>query len=469
MNTPLISLCHATARLPEGWKKAAELWRDRADHPKKIEYILGIDSVATWPDWRVVDEVLKPFWAWEVAHNSGRRCAVDGWNATAREAKGKLLITVADDWYPCEHWDTELLKVIPDLDGEYVVDVRTGGNEGLLTFSILTRAYFDRLTRDYDYRGGFFYPEYLGMFADNDFDAFARRDGVVIPAKDLFFEHDHPLYKNQPMDPIHEWQHRPEAWKVSDEVLRRRAHIYGFKVREKEDQPKPRKRITCLLPGEVFSQAWVGAWTEMLGYLENRFEVAVVFGHSSNVYLTRQAMWNSVGKDSDYILWIDDDQVLSLEGLQRLILDLEQRPEFDGVAGWAWCTGNIYGSAEPHLSCGTWDEDGSPARFDQAELFSGPDDLKPISYSGFPAVLMRGRVLESMPERPFLPIFDEKHFPPWGMSGEDAAFFFRGTEAGLKFAVDRRVKVPHLKLRCAEPVAITSLENIPAVLEKETK
>jgi len=29
----------------------------------------------------------------------------------------------------------------------------------------------------------------------------------------------------------------------------------------------------------------------------------------------------------------------------------------------------------------------------------------------------------------------------------------------LKFAVDRRVKVPHLKLRCAEPVLGSSLEG----------
>ena len=470
MSLPIISLCHATARLPDGWKKAAELWRDRADHPVQIEYILGLDSEsrANWPIWETMNGTLNSFWAWEVAENFGRRCAVDGWNATAKEAKGKLLITVSDDWYPPEHWDTELLKVIPSLDGEYVVDVRTGGDESLLTFSILTRAYFDRLTRDYGYEGGFFYREYMGMFGDNDFDMLARKDGVVIPAKDLYFEHDHPIYKGEAMDEIHQWQHRPEAWKVGEEVFRRRAASFGFTVQTRPTQSTEKPWISCLLPGEVFSQAWVGAWTEILPYLESRFQVSVTFGHSSNVYLTRQAMWNSVRRETEYILWIDDDQILTLAGLKQLISDLEEHLELDGVVGWAWCTGNIYGSAEPHLSCGTWDQEGAPARFDSDELFSGSDDLKPISYSGFPAVLLRGRVLQRIPDRAFLPIFDQKHFPPWGMSGEDAAFFFKANEAGLKFAVDRRVKVPHLKLRCAEPVAVTSLENIPAVvLDKE--
>ena len=85
----------------------------------------------------------------------------------------------------------------------------------------------------------------------------------------------------------------------------------------------------------------------------------------------------------------------------------------------------------------------------------------PISYSGFPAVLMRGSILDTMTGNDFLPIVDAELFPPFGMSGEDTAFFVRGNDRGLEFAVDRRVKVPHLKLRCAEPVAVSSLEGAP--------
>ncbi len=39
----------------------------------------------------------------------------------------------------------------------------------------------------------------------------------------------------------------------------------------------------------------------------------------------------------------------------------------------------------------------------------------------------------------------------WGFTSEDTTFFYRAHEAGMKFGVDMRVKVPHLKLRAIEP------------------
>ena len=135
---PTFSLCHTTARLPDGWRKAAQDWRDKCDNPGDVEHIL------------VTDEPFRPeslpFADTKLVVNKGRRCAVDGWNTSAAHSTGKFLITVADDWFPCEHWDTELLKRIPDLDGEYVVEIDAGGDPGLLTFSLLTRPYYNRAT-----------------------------------------------------------------------------------------------------------------------------------------------------------------------------------------------------------------------------------------------------------------------------------------------------------------------------------
>lgn len=459
---PVISLCHATARLPEGWKKAADLWHQRADRPERIEYILGIDSKADWKGRLPEDFPLPRFGESSIVVNQYRQCAVDGWNATARQARGKLLITVADDWYPCEHWDTELLKVLPDLEGDYVLDVSTGGNDALLTFSILTRGYFNRLTRDYGYEGGFFYSEYIGMYADNDFDAVAKRDGVVIRAKHLYFEHDHPAYNNtRKMDDVYRRQHRNEAFAVGRRVFLRRMKEFDIPVSPSmRGEPEQANRVLAfLVPGENFSQAWVGAWTEMMTTAMEHYQVTVQFGYSSNIYLTRQAMWDALRtctRKPDLILWIDDDQILTVDGLKRLLKDLEERPDLDGVAGWAWCEQNIYGGA-PMLSYGVVNGDGESHRMTPEKMREAPGDLIEISYSGFPAVLLRGNVLDKCPDRAFLPIFDEAAFGPWGMSGEDSAFFFKCRSNGLKFAVDRRVKVPHLKLRCAEPVEGASL------------
>ena len=236
----------------------------------------------------------------------------------------------------------------------------------------------------------------------------------------------------------------------------------------KQMAPVKRQTIACVLPGEVFSQAWVGAWTELLHNLLPHFAVSPVFGHCSVVYFTRQSMFDALKttEEPDLILWLDDDQILTVDALKRLMLDLEEHPELAGVVGWAWCEQNAYGNP-PMMSCGIFDRDGKSQRLKYEDMMAMGADLIPISFSGFPAVLMRGSVLKAIGERAFMPIFDEELYPPYGMSGEDVAFFTHAHEKGLQFAVDRRVKVPHLKLRCAEPVAGSSLEGAPLQLEEK--
>lgn len=207
MSLPTFSLCHASARLPDGWVPAALAWCNNADHPETVEHVVVTDEPLIAPRAIFMQTLFRV--------NTGRRCAVDAWNKAADLSAGKVLITVADDWFPCLHWDTELLTVIPDLDGEYVVEVDTGGNPGLLTFSMLTRKYYERY-------GYIFYPEYLGMLADDDFTAVARRDGVVIDARHLFFQHKHPAYGTAEMDAVYEHQHRPIAFEVGERVFKRR-------------------------------------------------------------------------------------------------------------------------------------------------------------------------------------------------------------------------------------------------------
>lgn len=438
--------------MPDGFKKAMRLWYSRADRPERVQYILGIDEVAEG----TIDFSDMPFDNWLCVVNRKAPTATNAWNATALKAEGKLLITVADDWFPCEHWDTELLKVIPNLDGEYVVDLSTGGNDALLTFSVLTRKYFNRLSFDYGYQGGFFYPGYIGMYADNDFDALARRDGVVIRAKHLYFEHDHPLYTGKPFDEIYNRQHRNEAFDIGRRHFLRRLKEFNLKA---PAGPGKTGNLAIMVPGESFSQAWLGAYTTILTSAIEDWRVSVQFGFSSNVYMIRQAMFNAVKaykRSPDLVLWMDDDQILPVDGFKQLLSDMEEHPELAGVCGWSWCEDNIYGS-EPRLSFGAVNGNGKSERMTADKMRRFNSDLIPISYSGFPTVLMRGEVFDKLDGNCFAPVFDAELFPPWGYAGEDVSFFMHAAEAGLRFAVDRRVKVPHLKLRCAEPVETASL------------
>jgi hypothetical protein len=206
------SLVHATARVKkQRWKPAHDAWMEKADNPQDIEYILAIDTA----DWSLRPQEYGWF---HVVENTGPDNAATAWNVAAAHSTGKFIIQVADDFFPPPHWDTELLNVIPDLDGEYVVEVSTGtpsDERRLLINSFLTRPYYERI-------GNLFYPEYEGMMADDDFSEMARRDGVIVDARHLVFTHLHPAWGTAPLDTIYQRQNAPARYERGAEILKRR-------------------------------------------------------------------------------------------------------------------------------------------------------------------------------------------------------------------------------------------------------
>lgn len=429
---PTFSLCHTTARLPDGWRAAAQAWHDAADNPGDIEHILVTDSPIS----------AAPIFAdTKFGVNHGRPCAVDGWNKSAELSTGKFLITLADDWFPCPHWDTEFLKLIPDLDGEYVLEVDTGGNPGLLTFSLLTRKYYQRT-------GYLFYPEYLGMYADNEFTIVARRDGVVIDAKHLFCEHRHPLYGYGEMDATHKHQHRREAFTVGEEIYRRRLFHLGFA--QKYVPPRPYSIAVCL-PGDNFRPEWVANTLKLVSYISQESNVFPIPGYAPNPHVVREGMARQILQIDplpDLVLWIDHDNLVAPIHFARLFAVLKEFPEIDGAAGWCYW-GHEDGPL--NISCGVYDPTQSTAGrhyLTEAELKNGPEQRE-VDFTGFPCFLMRGETLKKAGRHPFAPILDDSF--PFGFMPEDLAFCKRAKENGARFMVDKTVYVPHQKVQTLEP------------------
>lgn len=438
MSQPVISLCHTTARLPDGWRAATQAWFDNCDHPEQVEHCLTAD------DSRIMADVLQNgaiFPNTKTGVNPGPKTAVAGWNFAAKLSTGKLIISLADDWFPCPHWDTELLKMIPDLDGEYVLDVDTCGNDHLLTFSLLTRAYLMKYSKG---EGWLFYPEYTGMYADNDFTDSARLDKVIINARHLKFPHRHPNYfADVEPDAIHLWQGRPEAWRTGIKVYKKRCLSKGLTIRP----------IICVcLPGEVFRSTVVAHILDLNARLSQRFTVSPIFCYSSNPHTTRGMMAQQIVGSiplPDYVLWIDDDNTLTIEQFEILFQDLNEIPVADMVAAWAFVQPDVVDAPHARTSVGLFDENGIGKRMSHSELMAGDADVQEIDYTGFPAVLMRGELLEKTGPNPFAPIVDSKF--DHGFASEDLAFCIHARQNGARLFVDRRVRSPHLKLRDAVP------------------
>ncbi|MBI4485354.1 MAG: glycosyltransferase [Acidobacteria bacterium] len=206
----MISLLHSTARLPDGWRPAMEAFLGQAVDPKNVEYILAVDEGL---EFSLPAETVAG-WGRAVLVQQGVTGPNSGYNAAAKAARGDILMTIADDYFPLPDWDEEIRQAIPDVGEEVVLDVdNSDGSTWLLPFSILTRKYYDRY-------GYILYPGYHGLCGDNEFTIQARRYGVVRPARHIVFEHRHVDRGLPPMDEIYARQ--KGHYKEAQELFRRR-------------------------------------------------------------------------------------------------------------------------------------------------------------------------------------------------------------------------------------------------------
>lgn len=152
------------------------------------------------------------------------RSSVANWNHAARCSTGSIIILNADDFRFPLKWDTELLKVISDMAGDFAVHVSTGSpdkyrEDNLISFIIMSRA-------RYEHQGWALFPGYESMESDMDFTEHAYFDGVVIQARHLLFEHIHPSWRaDAPKDEVYQHQNRPEAYAHGAKVLSRRRQM----------------------------------------------------------------------------------------------------------------------------------------------------------------------------------------------------------------------------------------------------
>lgn len=202
--TPLISICHASAR-PHAWRAAHDEWRRKCVNPYGVEYVLAVHGSETYEEYLDAPSAnpSERFGAFALRLNPFRSCSVDGWNVAAAEAHGKLLIGIADDFFPPDRWDELLLGALPSVDGEYVLGAHMGREDGLLTHYFVTRKRYARY-------GYLLNPAYEALYCDNEFTAVARLDGVLIQTG-LRFEHRHPHHGFGQWDAVYEKENRSDA------------------------------------------------------------------------------------------------------------------------------------------------------------------------------------------------------------------------------------------------------------------
>lgn len=227
MSIPTFSLAYTSIRartIPE----VVRLWSSRAAQPI-FEWVIAVDDGdAACLEAAKACASFSPVPV-RIVINTGAKNCVAGWNAAAAHTTGRVIIAVSDDFVPPEGWDHALLSLAPDSwpDGEHAVHVEDGYVHTLMVLPIITRKRYERF-------GYLFYPKYESMFCDTELTEVALRDGVVIDAHHLLFEHMHPdcgKRQRDKNDIVHASQ---ERWNTGEMLFnfRRRA---GFPV---DDGPK---------------------------------------------------------------------------------------------------------------------------------------------------------------------------------------------------------------------------------------
>jgi hypothetical protein len=472
-----ISVVHPTARIappypsfPRGWVESVEAFAATCDHPEDIEYILvvhGSNLGAFYDHAPETNEGRVKGWgfgAFRIVCNEGVNTGVGQGNAGAAAATSNIIVGGMDDLFPPAHWDTLISGM---LEGQErlprVLHVSSGSplDDEIFIPQIYTRERYLQL----GYAG---HPTYESMFCDNEFTEHARRDGIVIDAMHIKFEHRHPAFGTAETDSVYQGENRAQAYLDGQANFEHRKRL-GF----------PRESVTqygtfvpdtvaFALPGERFGVKYVFGLINLLLTLTARnVNLRLVQCYTSNVHCTRIELADQVLKMEprpDFVLWIDDDNSVAPEQFEALMQDLREHPELDGVVGWCWCDHDGDPQRPFMMSCGRQSEDMVLMPFHPDDIASGAP-VVPIDWSGFPVVLMRTGVLETLGARSFVPIVrDDVKF---GFVSEDASFFWRARQAGLKFAVDLRCKVPHMKTRAIEPQWIPQSQFEKLKEEKE--
>ena len=230
MYPPVFSLIHPTARLKNGgltWMRACSRWRSTCGSWSNCEYVLSIHRrQAELPNsgpefdfgvaYRAALASLNFIWErYILAVNVLAPTMVNNGNCAALASTVKVLVDVNDDLEPCTQWDLLLLEAIAKagktLNDEFVIKVSHGTYQpDLITHPIVSRAYFERI--------GPTDPRYIGYGCDDELTEMAYRDGVVIDATHIVFEHRHPSMGTRVGDALDAHNGRPEVWANKEEI-----------------------------------------------------------------------------------------------------------------------------------------------------------------------------------------------------------------------------------------------------------
>jgi hypothetical protein len=216
-----------------------------------------------------------------------------------------------------------------------------------------------------------------------------------------------------------------------------------------------RKRLLILLPGNPDQAEWVAHYSLLFLYLCVHFEVTTRSSSGNNIYLVRQLLAKEAqALRPDYVLWIDSDNLVTVEGFQHLFSSAEADPDVSIIGAW------YYFPASDGIRIAAGRNPATAANMVTQDKIVAADNLMAVGYIGFGMCLMKGQVFQDTAPYHFRPILDDAS--PEGFMTDDAGFCCLAAERGHKTFLHPAVRVEHLKV-----MKVPAPAGLPNQKEKE--
>jgi hypothetical protein len=198
----MITLVHPSRGRPEQAQAALQIWQDWAN--AETRHVLSLDSddpkLAEYQDLFADSEILV----------NDNQTMVEALNRCLPcLSADDALITLFDDMTPSPQWGSQFAAMIqPDK----LLQINCG--VALQTVCAGAASVFMRW-------GYIYYPGYVSMYADNDYQEHGQREGLFIQS-DIEIEHHHPAHGTGTEDPTYWRQNHQAAYRIGKMILDRR-------------------------------------------------------------------------------------------------------------------------------------------------------------------------------------------------------------------------------------------------------
>lgn len=205
-----ILLSHATYNRPQMCVQTRNNWINSASNPYRVIHVFGIEKTDT-------DTELMTRGMARVTTNA--RASVAAWNAACEHPEAKdcqIIVQLSDDWDCFPGWD-DAIEARLDITKERALHINDGcrpDTDWLMCMPIITR-------KRYEAHGWLLHPDYKSIYSDTDFSVRSYYDKIVIQARDLLFQHRHPLFGHGEDDITYAHGNDPERYEAGRKTFMR--------------------------------------------------------------------------------------------------------------------------------------------------------------------------------------------------------------------------------------------------------